>query len=83
MEEGATGWRIVVDASLAEKWVLQERHSPLARTRLERRVPSRVVVSAPTLLVVEAANVLFQGVRRAELTVAGAEDGLAVLAKVV
>ena len=73
----------MVDASLAVKWVLEEPHSPRARDLLEWWVHSRVVISAPTLLVVETANVLFKRVRRSELTVEGAKDGLAVLASMV
>ena len=73
----------MVDASLAVKWVLEEQHSPLAHDLREQWAHSRVVVSAPTLLVVEAANVLFKCVRCTELTVEAAAEGLSVLANVV
>lgn len=79
----ATGSRIVVDAGLAVKWVLEEHHSPLARDLPERWTRSRVVICAPTPLAIEAGNVLFERVRRSELSVEDTKDELAVLVSVV
>jgi predicted nucleic acid-binding protein len=80
MEEG-TGRRprVVVDASLALKWVLEERHSVEAQSLLDRWVQSQVIVTAPTLLVFESANVLYQRVRRGQLTVEAAEEAFSAL----
>ncbi len=77
------GRRGVVDASLAPQWILEEPHSALAHDLLEEWALARVVLSVPPLLVGEAANVLSKRVRRTELTVETAQEGLAVLANMV
>jgi predicted nucleic acid-binding protein len=71
--------RVVVDASLALKWVLEERHSVEAQRLLDTWVQTQVIVTAPSLLVVEAANVLYQRVRRGQLSVQAAGEALSAL----
>jgi predicted nucleic acid-binding protein len=71
--------RVVVDASLALKWVLEERHSVEAQRLLDMWVQTQVIVTAPTLLVFEAANVLYQRVRRGQLSIEAAGEALSAL----
>ena len=79
MEGMGARFRVVVDASLALKWVLEERHSAEAQSLLNRWVQTQVIVTAPMLLVFEAANVLYQRVRRGQLGVEAAEEALSAL----
>lgn len=55
--------RLVVDASVAVKWVVEESGTEEALSLLERRA-----LSAPDLLMSECANILWKKVRRDELT---------------
>lgn len=64
---------VVVDASIALKWVLQEQGSDAAERLLEQDL------TAPSLWLVEAANALLRRVVRKELTAAEAEERLAEL----
>ncbi|MEE4450500.1 type II toxin-antitoxin system VapC family toxin [Novosphingobium resinovorum] len=56
--------RLVIDASVAVKWVVTEDGTEEAVSLL-----SRHRLSAPDLLVAECANILWKKVRRSELTV--------------
>ena len=64
--------RLVVDASVAVKWVLPETHSDAALAILDGGHD----LVAPDLLYPEAGNVLWKRVRRGEL---GAEEAAAAL----
>ncbi len=55
--------RLVVDASVAVKWVVMEDGTPEAISLL-----GRPDLAAPDLLVPECSNILWKKVRRAELT---------------
>jgi len=55
--------RLVVDASVAVKWVVEEAGTEEALSLLERSA-----LSAPDLLMAECANILWKKVRRGELT---------------
>jgi predicted nucleic acid-binding protein len=55
--------RLVIDASVAVKWVVTEPDTPLA-VRLLKAAP----LAAPDLLVAECANILWKKVQRNELT---------------
>jgi predicted nucleic acid-binding protein len=66
---------LVVDASVALKWVLQEPDSPVAEA-LVRIEPELLV---PDFWLVEATNVLWVQVRRKLLTPDEAREGLALL----
>lgn len=68
--------RLVVDASVAVKWVVDEDGSDQAASLL---VPGNL--AAPDLLVAECANILWKKVRRDELTVQHAELAARVLAR--
>ena len=54
---------LVVDASVAVKWVVEEDGSPHAVEILQRHR-----LSAPDLIIPECANILWKKVRRGELT---------------
>lgn len=66
---------IVVDASIALKWVLQETGSEAAEKLLENDL------AAPSLWLLEAGNALWRRTAREELTPAEAAERLAVLTK--
>ena len=55
--------RVVIDASIAIKWVVEEDGTPEALRILGTRP-----LSSPDLLLAECANILWKKVRRAELT---------------
>lgn len=59
---------LVIDASIAVKWVIEEEGSAAA-TALRRRFR----FAAPDLLVAECANILWKKTRRGELTTAEAD----------
>jgi len=64
---------IIVDASVAIKWVVEEEGSDAAATLAGQ------ALSAPTLLTVECANVLWVKSRRGELTSAEAIERIQTL----
>ena len=64
---------MVVDASVAIKWVVEERDSEQAVSLFQARL------YAPDLLIAECANVLWKKVRRGELTIAEASVAAMVL----
>lgn len=55
--------RLVIDASVAIKWVVEEKGTAEALLLLERRL-----LSAPDLLITECANVLWKKTKRGELS---------------
>jgi predicted nucleic acid-binding protein len=63
---------VVVDASLAVKWLVNEEGTEKAVALLERWADRQTVIAAPPLLPVEITNVLYKRVRRAEITVSDA-----------
>lgn len=64
---------LVVDASVALKWVLDEPNAQAADALLDE------TLIAPSLWLVEAANALWRRSLRGEITQAGARDRLAAL----
>lgn len=63
---------VVVDASVAIKWVLEEEGSVAARRLLDHEL-----LIAPDLLILECANVLWTAARRGRLTTERAATALA------
>ncbi len=59
---------VVVDASLALKWVLAEEDSSTAITLLQRWNIEKTEVIAPALFTYEATNILFRQVVKRKLT---------------
>ncbi len=70
---------VVVDTSLAIKWILEEPDSDKADTLLVEWSKKRKVILVPALLIYEITNALFQNVRKGEITVERAKEALAQL----
>lgn len=73
---GAASDAVVVDTSLAVKWVVAESDSPAAHGLLAGWLASGVQPIAPTFLAVEVANVLFGAARSGALSLADAQAAL-------
>lgn len=69
--------RVVVDASAALKWVLEEEGSAAARELLDKDV-----LHAPDFMLLEVANVLWAKARRGVLTRSEADTAFQALAAV-
>jgi predicted nucleic acid-binding protein len=67
---------VVIDSNIALKWVLDEQDSPEALALLTEWVRKRTTLLAPALLAYEAANILFQNVRKDKITFETARNGL-------
>jgi predicted nucleic acid-binding protein len=63
---------VVVDASLATKWLVNEEGTGTAVAILERWADREMIIAAPPLLLIEVTNALYKRVRRAELTLSDA-----------
>jgi predicted nucleic acid-binding protein len=59
---------VVVDASVALKWLVMEAYSDVAEQLLRGWLSQGVRILAPALLPIEIANALYKRVRRGELT---------------
>lgn len=68
---------IVVDASVAVKWVVNEEHSSEARALLRNARASDQFLIAPPLFRSECTNAIFQQERRGHLTRSQADQALA------
>ncbi len=64
---------VVVDASIAVQWVVEEPGSETARALLERWLEEGIEPVAPSWLTCEVSNILYKKVLRGELSLA---DGL-------
>ena len=64
---------VVVDTSIAIKWVLNEDDSALALALLAEWKNKKMAMLAPALLAYEASNTLYQNVRRGKITLDTAE----------
>ena len=60
--------RVVVDTSLAIKWIVYEADSPLAQTLLIGWATKNYFLMAPDLLIYEITNSLYKKVRKEEIT---------------
>ncbi len=65
---------VVVDASLAFKWLVREEHTDKALAMLRAWQHEEIRPAAPHLLPFEVANALHKRVNRGELSVEGAVD---------
>jgi predicted nucleic acid-binding protein len=70
---------VVVDASLALKWVEREPYSDEASKLLENWRKQRRRLTAPALFAYEATNALAKRVKRGQLTLEAAKERLASL----
>ena len=71
--------KLVVDASVAVKWVFAEPGSEIADQLLEGWIADRFEILAPPILPVEAANAIWKRALRGALTPGLAERALAEL----
>ena len=67
---------VVVDTSIAIKWVLQESDSDIAETMLIEWSSNGVVILAPALLTYEVTNALYKKARKGEITFETAKEAL-------
>lgn len=67
---------VVVDTSIAIKWVLQESDTPAAEALLEEWNSKQINIFAPSLLIYEVTNALYQKVRRGEINLERAKEAL-------
>ncbi len=67
---------VVVDASIACKWVLNEPGTPQARALLETWVTARLQPGAPSWFACEVANVVYRHARVGTITLTGAKAAL-------
>jgi predicted nucleic acid-binding protein len=70
---------VVVDASLALKWIEREPYSEEASELLEKWQKQRRRLTAPALFAYEATNALAKRVKRGQLTLEAAKERLASL----
>jgi predicted nucleic acid-binding protein len=68
---------VVVDASIAIKWVLEEPDSDRADALLAEWINKGKLILAPDLLAYEITNVLYQKVGKGEITLDRAKEALA------
>lgn len=67
---------VVVDASIAIKWVLQEPGSDIAQALLDEWIDKGTVILAPGLLAYEITNSLYRKARTGEITFDRARLGI-------
>src|SRR5439155_23182835 len=67
---------VVVDTSIAVKWVLKDANSGIALALLTEWADREMVLIAPALLAYEVSNALYQHVRSGKLPPEDAEQGL-------
>ncbi len=67
---------VVVDSSVAIKWIVNEPDSHIAEKLLDEWIDTETIVIAPTLLVYEITNVIYKNVRKGSITLDGAKEAL-------
>lgn len=70
---------VVVDASLAVKWVLEEPYTQEAISLLHEWADQQIQIIAPSLLAFEAANAIYKRVSRSQLSLEIARQRLITL----
>ena len=68
--------KVVVDASIAIKWTLNEHDSSIALALLTSWTTNEVAILAPILLASEATNTLYRAVKNGKLPYNDAKIGL-------
>lgn len=74
---------VIVDASVAIKWVVPEIYRPEARSLLAAWNADETDVVVPNWFVCEVSNVLFQRARRGDVTLDGAMQALFAIVREV
>lgn len=67
---------IVVDASVALKWIIDEADSDKAHALLLESSDKGIIMLAPALFTYEITNILYQNVRKNEMTIERAKSAL-------
>ncbi len=67
---------VVVDSSVAVKWILNELDSHIAEKLLDEWIDKETIVLAPTLLVYEITNVIYKNVQKGNITLDKAKKAL-------
>ncbi len=67
---------VVVDASIALKWVIDESDSDKAQALLGEWSNRRTIMLAPALITYEITNILYQNVRKNEIALERAKSAL-------
>lgn len=67
---------VVVDASLALKWVLEEEDSPRAKSLLQEWIDNDVEIIAPALFAYEVTSILYRQTVTSKLSYDDAKAGL-------
>lgn len=67
---------VVVDASIAIKWILEEEDSDRADTLLTEWIDKGMQILAPDLLAYELTNALYRKVRKGEISLDRAKEAL-------
>ncbi len=67
---------VIVDTSIVVKWVLDEPDSAIAIALLRKWISEATAIRAPALLAYEVTNVLYQRVRKGELSFDKAKQAL-------
>lgn len=67
---------VIVDSSIAIKWVLKEPDSDNARSLLKQWTKARTVMLAPALFIYEFTNILHKYIRKGEMLIDEAKEGL-------
>ena len=69
----------VVDTSIAVNWMVQEADTPAALALLADWIGRGITRLAPSLLVYEVVNALYQHVRRSEIAMSGVSGAISDL----
>jgi predicted nucleic acid-binding protein len=67
---------VVVDASIALKWVIKESDSDKAQALLDEWSNRKTILLAPALITYEITNILYQNVRKNEIALERAKSAL-------
>jgi len=71
---------VVVDTSLALKWVFQEADSYLADALLNEWSRKEIIILAPALLIYETTNVLYKKLRKGDISAQRVKEALREIA---
>lgn len=73
---------VVIDASIALKWVLLEEDSEIAQALLERWISEKKVLLAPALLLYEITNALYRKALKGLISLEDAKQGIQTILEI-
>src|SRR5205085_12635048 len=71
---------VIVNTSIAIKWVLHESDTPTTEELLEKWNSKQIKILAPSLLIYEVTNALYQKARRGEINLERVKEALSEMA---